>query len=73
MNSSQIGISVAPPDSLIKFDAPLFVGISPSADAGANIRTLNENGSKLDVMMNSMLPPRLVFIFKFSIIPKYLF
>jgi hypothetical protein len=58
MNSSQIGISVAPPDSLIKFDAPLFVGTTSSADTGTNFRALNENGSKLDDMMNSMLPPR---------------
>mmetsp|Transcript_35539 Transcript_35539/g.36214 ORF Transcript_35539/g.36214 Transcript_35539/m.36214 type:complete len:237 (+) Transcript_35539:175-885(+) len=52
------GISVSPPDSLVKFDAPLFAGIEPSGDAGAAARALNENGSKLDDMINGMLPPR---------------
>eukprot|EP01041_Mallomonas_annulata_P008063 gene8063-16539_t len=52
------GIAVTPPDSLVKFDAPLFAGIEPSAEAGAAACALNENGSKLDDMINSMLPPR---------------
>jgi len=55
-NASEIAVS--PPDSLVKYDAPLFVGIEPSAEAGAMKLNLNENGSKLDDMINSMLPAR---------------
>jgi hypothetical protein len=49
-------ISVTPPDSLVKYDAPLFVGIEPGSD-GAKA-TMTEGASKIDDMINSMLPPR---------------
>jgi hypothetical protein len=49
-------LGVTPPDSLMKYDAPLFVGIEPSS-AGAG-KASSEGLSKLDDMINSMLPPR---------------
>jgi len=52
-----MGISVTPPDSLMKFDPPLFAGIEPS-EAGTAVRAIAENGSKMDDMINSMLPAR---------------
>lgn len=48
-------LGVSPPDSLVKYDAPLFVGIEPSSNGG---KTFAEGLSKLDDMINSMLPPR---------------
>jgi hypothetical protein len=48
-------LGVSPPDSLMKYDAPLFVGIEPSANGG---KMTAEGLSKLDDMINSMLPPR---------------
>lgn len=57
-SQSQNGIAVTPPDSLVKYDAPLFVGIEPSSEAGAPPRSSNEGGSKLDDMINAMIPPR---------------
>jgi hypothetical protein len=48
-------LGVSPPDSLMKYDAPLFVGIEPSVNGG---KMTAEGLSKLDDMINSMLPPR---------------
>jgi hypothetical protein len=49
-------LTVTPPESLVKFDAPLFVGLEPSGTAEkAGVR---DNASKLDDMINAMLPPR---------------
>jgi hypothetical protein len=57
MNSLEI--SVTPPESLVKFDAPLFVGIEQSAYASASKAVPGtETASKMDDMINSMLPPR---------------
>jgi hypothetical protein len=50
-------ITVTPPDSLVKYEAPLFVGIEPSVEQ--NLKgPLNENNAKLEDMINSILPPR---------------
>ena len=53
-------ITVSPPDTLVKFDAPLFVGID-----GGNTTNTNKKGTtklgdtaKLDDMINAMLPAR---------------
>lgn len=52
-------ISVTPPETLVKYEAPLFAGIEPSADRIASLKSPNqENNAKLDDMVNSMLPPR---------------
>jgi dynein light intermediate chain len=54
-------ISVTPPDSLIKFDAPLFAGIEKknvNGTLGGNNTLATESSSKLEDMINSMLPPR---------------
>ena len=54
-------IAVTPPESLVRFDAPLFVGVEPNADTLVSLlnkTSLSENASKLDDMINSMLPPR---------------
>ena len=48
---------VSPPESLVKFEAPLFVGIQPSGTA-EKAGGVNEATSKLDDMINAMLPPR---------------
>ena len=48
-------LGVSPPESLMKYDAPLFVGIEPSS---TGIKSTAEGLSKLDDMINSMLPPR---------------
>ena len=56
MNSS-LDIAVSPPESLVKYDAPLFLGIEPS-NKGAGSKVPNESATKLDDMINSMLPPR---------------
>jgi len=49
-------ISVSPPETLVKFDAPLFSGIEPvkSQQKSQN----QESNAKLEDMVNSMLPPR---------------
>jgi hypothetical protein len=62
-------ISVSPPETLVKFDAPLFGGIEPSKDTKLPSKTQNqESNSKLEDMVNSMLPPRFIrkiFLFCF--------
>jgi hypothetical protein len=69
MNSSVTGgaadIAVTPPDSLTRFDAPLFVGVERShaaaatGAAGAKLTAVGADAAnKLDDMINSMLPPR---------------
>ncbi|CAM9255622.1 unnamed protein product [Ectocarpus fasciculatus] len=54
----QSDIAVNPPDTIVKFDAPLFVGIERSTVGGATKPNHNENTTKLDDMINAMLPPR---------------
>eukprot|EP01035_Chromulina_nebulosa_P020137 gene20137-26145_t len=51
-------IAVHPPDSLVKFDSPLFVGVDVLPENGYSKALQTETGSKLDDMINSMLPPR---------------
>lgn len=51
-------IAVSPPDSLVKYDAPLFIGIEPSSKASPPKATMNESATKIEDMINSMLPPR---------------
>jgi dynein light intermediate chain, axonemal len=53
-------MSSSPPDSLLRFDAPLFVGFDPAAaTATASVRKgADPAASQLDDMVNSMLPPR---------------
>lgn len=50
-------LSIHAPESLMKFDSPLFVGDGIQA-GGCAKPPLTENSSKLDDMVNSMLPPR---------------
>jgi dynein light intermediate chain len=60
--SIQLGnseVSVSPPETLVKFEAPLFAGIEPSGSRPAHAKSHNQEGNpKLDDMLNSMLPPR---------------
>lgn len=52
-------ISVSPPESLVKYDAPLFVGIEPSQESSILPgKSGNENSTKLDDMINAMIPAR---------------
>lgn len=62
-------ISVTPPETLVKFDAPLFGGIEPQGkdSSHAKVSHNQENNAKLEDMLNSMLPPRLV-LFEYSLI-----
>jgi len=58
MNSTQGGeISVSPPETLVKFDAPLFAGIEAN-EKSAHKNNHQETGSKIEDMLNSMIPPR---------------
>jgi hypothetical protein len=51
-------ITVTPPDSLVKYEAPLFVGIESSNISHHPKGGLNDNNTKVDDMINSILPPR---------------
>ena len=53
-------IAVNPPESLVKYDAPLFVGVQTRSDGDYTKAKLTENQSKLDDMLNSMLPPKYI-------------
>ena len=56
MNSQ---VEVSPPESLLKYQAPLFVGIEPSAETLQQAKaTGGEASTKLDDMINAMLPAR---------------
>jgi hypothetical protein len=58
-NNQSHEISVSPPETLVKFDAPLFAGIEPSGDKPILPKNQNaEHNPKLEDMLNSMLPPR---------------
>jgi len=51
-------VSANPPESLLKYQAPLFVGIEASVEAVQQAKTSGEASTKLDDMINSMLPAR---------------
>jgi hypothetical protein len=57
MNQAGGEISVSPPETLVKFDAPLFAGIEPSGEKN-NAKSRHETNSKVEDMLNSMIPPR---------------
>ena len=62
--SMQLEVSVSPPETLVKFEAPLFAGIEPSASRPIQPKSPNQEGNpKLEDMLNSMLPPRCVSFF----------
>ena len=67
--SSPIEVAVTPPDSLVRFDPPIFVGLEPSVE-GTKLKPNNKTNteaSKLEDMLNSMIPPRFVsFILCFN-------
>lgn len=48
-------VGVSRPDSLVKYDDPLFVETELIKSQG---KTFAEGSSKVDDMLNSMLPPR---------------
>lgn len=58
-------ITVSPPDSLLKYDAPLFYGVERNSNAPAPPKGLgNESASvKLDQIVNAVLPPRYVALY----------
>jgi len=51
-------ITVNPPESLVKYEAPLFVGIEPSLNHAELKAKGNLNNTKLDDMVDSIIPPR---------------
>ena len=50
-------IEITPPDSLVKYEAPIFAGLEPSRDDNTATK-LKEGSTKLDEMVTAMLPPR---------------
>jgi dynein light intermediate chain, axonemal len=57
MGTDPAEITVSPPDSLIKYEAPLFVGIEPSTQHAAP-KGANGESTKIDDMISAVLPPR---------------
>lgn len=51
-------IRVNPPESLLKYQAPLFVGIEPTNEVVTQAKGTGEGSTKLDDMINAMLPAR---------------
>ena len=51
-------VAVSPPDSLIRFDAPIFVGLEPSTEGTNRKPKPSETTSKLEDMIDAMIPPR---------------
>ena len=55
-------IRVHPPDSLLRYEPPVFVGLEPSQGKAdlkpAAESNTKEGSSQLEDMVNSMLPPR---------------
>lgn len=54
-------IEVHPPDSLLKYEPPVFVGMEPSKGYTKSLGTHKNKdsaASQMDEMLNSMLPPR---------------
>jgi hypothetical protein len=48
-------VTVSPPESLVKYNAPLFNGIQKDPNQSKGVV---ENTSKLDEMIHAMLPAR---------------
>jgi hypothetical protein len=73
-NGEAAEITVTPPDSLLKYEAPLFVGIESSnaAPPPQGKGGLNENNTKIEDMINSILPPRSLYLSPL-IFPSYSF
>jgi hypothetical protein len=55
-------ISVTAPETLVKYDAPLFAGIESVQQRPATSKPQIEGNAKIEDMVNSMLPPRCVSI-----------
>ena len=53
-----MAIQVTPPESLLKYNAPLFVGIEASGETLSLAKGSQEGSTKLDDMINAMLPAR---------------
>ena len=58
-----LGVTVHPRDTLLRYETPVFVGTEPSTEtlrsATNQLRaSVNEASSKLEDMLNAMLPPR---------------
>ena len=52
-------VTVHPPHSLLRYEAPVFVGIEPSKGQEPKTTDLRKEGSsQLEDMINSMLAPR---------------
>eukprot|EP00952_Eustigmatos_sp_NYUAD-ZCMA_P006018 26032-Eustigmatos_ZCMA.PRE.1 len=64
MSEDEGEIHVNPPDSLLKYEPPVFVGLEPSQEqgqqkyAGEKSKHKHDGSSQLDDMLNSMLAPR---------------
>jgi hypothetical protein len=60
--TEQTEITVSPPESLVKYEAPLFVGIEPSERVservGGALKKSNPNNTKLEDMVDSIIPAR---------------
>lgn len=59
MMNQTMEVSVSPPETLVRFEAPLFAGIETTGERPAPHKSPNqETNPKMDDMINSMLPPR---------------
>ena len=56
-------LAVTPPDTLIKYEAPLFAGLETSQQRPIGGKADGKT-AKLEDMINSMLPPRYGLFFK---------
>jgi dynein light intermediate chain len=54
---ANVELEITPPDSLLKYEAPIFAGLEPSNDAASGA-VMKEGATKLDEMVTAMLPPR---------------
>jgi len=57
LDQTSTEVEISPPDSLVRFEAPIFAGLEPSKE-GSSVGKLKEGTTKLDEMITAMLPPR---------------
>lgn len=61
LKMADTSIEVHPPDSFLKYEPPVFVGMEPSKGHVKSLAThkgKDSTASQMDEMVNSMLPPR---------------
>jgi hypothetical protein len=59
--TAPLEVAVSPPDSLVRYDAPIFAGLEPSSEGTKHKPKPSETASKLEDMLDAMIPPRCLF------------